>query len=234
MRPLDASDVLVLWEQAAPRHAIDRSALFCARAHPELPADQVADLPLGVVTASLLRLREVSFGTRIDGHVDCLNCGTRLALELMSSDFIQPVASGPPGAGAQDWRLRALCLRDLAAVAHELDRDRAARILLARCTLEGLDDAMTATDDTVRRAEEVLEALDPNAQPSLLVHCEECGGRSTAQVDVGHLLWDDIDGRARALLHEVHALARAYGWTEGEILALGPARRASYLAMVTG
>jgi hypothetical protein len=233
MRPLDAFDVLMLWEQAGPRHAIDRSALFCARARPELPADQVADLPLGIVTASLLGLREVSFGARIDGYVDCLHCGTRLALELMSSDLVQPVASGPPG-GAQDWRLRAPCLRDLAAVANEPDSDRAARLLLARCTLEGPDDAMAAADDALRRAEAVLEALDPNAQPSLSVHCEECGGRSTVQVDVGQLLWDDIDGRARALLHEVHALAHAYGWCEGEILALSPARRATYLAMVTG
>jgi hypothetical protein len=32
----------------------------------------------------------------------------------------------------------------------------------------------------------------------------------------------------------VHVLARAYGWTEGEILGLGATRRATYLAMVAG
>jgi hypothetical protein len=56
--------------------------------------------------------------------------------------------------------------------------------------------------------------------------------RSTAQLDAGVLLWDEIDARARALLAEVHTLASAYGWSEGEILSLGAARRASYLAMV--
>jgi hypothetical protein len=37
---------------------------------------------------------------------------------------------------------------------------------------------------------------------------------------------------ARSLLAEVHSLARAYGWTESEILALSPQRRSTYLEMV--
>ena len=40
--------------------------------------------------------------------------------------------------------------------------------------------------------------------------------------------------RAGALLHEVHRLASAYGWSEAQILALSPARRAQYLALVEG
>ena len=84
MRALGASDVLVLWERGAQRHALDRSALLCAWARPDLPAEQVADLPLGSVTASLLRLREASFGAQIDCHVDCPSCGARLELEPLS------------------------------------------------------------------------------------------------------------------------------------------------------
>ena len=37
------------------------------------------------------------------------------------------------------------------------------------------------------------------------------------------------DARARRLLREVDVLARAYGWTEPEVLALDDARRAAYL-----
>jgi hypothetical protein len=33
-------------------------------------------------------------------------------------------------------------------------------------------------------------------------------------------------------LHEVDLLARAYGWTEPEVLALSEARRAAYLRLV--
>ena len=38
-------------------------------------------------------------------------------------------------------------------------------------------------------------------------------------------------GRAAALA-DVHRLARAYGWTEDQVLALGPVRRAHYLSLV--
>ena len=62
--------------------------------------------------------------------------------------------------------------------------------------------------------------------------CEACGHVGMAQLDVGAVLWDEIDARARTLLGEVHLLAAAYGWTESEILALGAERRASYLSMV--
>jgi hypothetical protein len=64
------------------------------------------------------------------------------------------------------------------------------------------------------------------------VHCEACGREGVAQVDAGVLLWDEIEARARELLYDVHRLARAYRWSEAEILALSPARRAGYLALV--
>ena len=38
-----------------------------------------------------------------------------------------------------------------------------------------------------------------------------------------------IAGRALRLLGHVHALARAYGWREADILAMSPARRQVYL-----
>jgi hypothetical protein len=34
------------------------------------------------------------------------------------------------------------------------------------------------------------------------------------------------------VLGDVHELARAYGWSEPEVLALSPWRRAAYLALV--
>jgi hypothetical protein len=68
---------------------------------------------------------------------------------------------------------------------------------------------------------------------ALEVRCEACGQDSSAQLDIGALLWDEIGAHAHALLEEVHALACAYGWSEAETLALSPVRRATYLAMVT-
>lgn len=232
MRSLGPTDILALWERGARRHALDRSAMLCAWARPDWPAETIADRPLGQVTAALMQLREASFGTCIESHVDCEHCGARLQLLLRTSDLLQADADDTTEIDVAGRWVRPPGLRDLAAVAHELDAEHAARELLARCTLRGGDDAAAISHDALREVEDALEAIDPNADIALDVHCGACGAHSTAQLDAGVLLWDEIDARARALLAEVHTLAGAYGWTEGEILMLGTARRASYLAMV--
>ncbi len=231
MRPLAAADVLALWETGRTRHALDRSALLTAWARPELAAEAIADLPLGEVTASVLRLRIASFGARIGGHVDCARCGQRMELDLAADELLQP-STAPAGAIEAGGRtLRPPCLRDLAAVAGERDAARAARALLARC-MAGARAGEDWPDAMLREIEDALEAADPNADLAFDFRCAACGEVGSAQLDAAELLWDEIDTRARALLGEVHLLASAYGWSEREILALTPARRAAYLELV--
>jgi hypothetical protein len=128
--------------------------------------------------------------------------------------------------------LRAPSLRDMAAVATERDVEVATRRLIARCGSVADDTVEGLSDDALRVIEDAIELSDPNADLAFDVHCPACGQTVDAQLDAGDLLWDEIDMRARALLGEVHVLARAYGWTESEILALGPERRAAYLSIV--
>jgi len=233
MRALGESDLLALWERGATRHPLDRSALLAAFARPDLAPEQIGDRPLGEITATLLRLREACFGSHIRSHVDCERCGQRLELALDVRELLQAVPHVEPGARMVDaagLRARVPTLRDLAAVAKEPDAERAARQLLQRCVTE--EGAAELSDAAFREIEDALEAADPNADFAFDIRCEACGQVGTAQLDAGELLWDEVSARARTLLGEVHLLARAYGWSESEILALSSARRAAYLAMV--
>jgi hypothetical protein len=234
MRTFEALDLLALWERGVSRHTLDRSAMLCARARPELPVEAIADLRLGEVNTSLLELRAEWFGDRIEAHVDCDRCGERLGLTIAARELLRPGAACAPGeVAAAGVRCRLPSLRDLAAVAGERDAAGAARHLLERCLLDAGDaDVPGLGDEALRDIEEALEAADPNADLAFDVRCEACGGSSTAQLDAGELLWDDIDARARALLADVHLLAGAYGWSERAILALSAERRASYVSMV--
>ncbi|WPB55033.1 hypothetical protein [Xylophilus sp. GOD-11R] len=230
MVALGPDSVLSLWEQGARLHPLDRAALLCAWARPELPATAIVDLPLGAVTEALLRLRAASFGARIRSRADCRHCGAALELNLACDELLQP-SSLSPGTGMDGMRLRPASLRDLAAVADEADTAQAARRLAARCLQPhaGVDEPLD--DERLAACEAALDALDPNADIGFDLRCEACGARDSAQLDIGAFLWEEIDARAQSLLWEVHTLARAYGWTESEILALGAARRARYLAM---
>ena len=235
MQALTGATLLSLWERGASRHALDRSALLAAVARPEWPAAEIADLPLGAVNASLLRLRSASFGPHIAGHADCTQCGQRLAFTVDTRQMLPAHGDdnddpAPRETEVAGLRVRAPSLRDLAAVATQTDARQAARALLARCTLAG--DLALIDDAALRQVEDALEALDPQADLVLALQCVACGHAGGAQLDAGALLWEEIEAHARVLLGEVHRLASAYGWSEAHILALSPARRASYLAMV--
>jgi hypothetical protein len=235
MRTIEAPDLLSLWEHGASRHAIDRSALLYATARPDVAVDAIASLPLGEINTRLLELRAACFGDRIQAHVDCENCGQRLGLTVAVTDLLRPERGAEPReVTVAGLRCRPPCLQDLAAIARERDPARAARRLLERCRLlDGGDDDVVLDDEAVRAVEDALEDADPHADLAFDVRCEACGCSSTAQLDPGEVLWDDITARARVLLAEVHQLACAYGWSERDILALAPERRASYRAMVT-
>jgi len=231
MPALTASEMLDLWDRGAGCHPLDRSVLLAAAARPELPPDAVADLPLGAITDSQLALRIETFGPRIAGHVDCVECGERLELALDAAAILGPAPAAGRGREIEiaGRRLRAPCLRDLAAVAPEADPGRAARRLAELCTVAGGGEP---ADDELAVIETALEDLEPHAQIALRATCVACGAETVADLDVGALLWEEVAACAQRLLGEVHRLAVAYGWSEAEILALSPARRAGYLAMV--
>ena len=79
-----------------------------------------------------------------------------------------------------------------------------------------------------------METLDPAARVSFAVECPHCSVEWDARLDVDQLVWARVQASAERLLLEVDSLARAYGWTEREVLELDPLRRAAYLQLVNG
>ena len=76
-----------------------------------------------------------------------------------------------------------------------------------------------------------MSEADPLAEVLVDVVCPGCETEFVADLDVGAFVWAEVHARARRLLHEVDVLARAYGWTEAEVLALGDQRREEYLTL---
>ena len=78
-----------------------------------------------------------------------------------------------------------------------------------------------------------MSELDPQAEVHFELSCPSCGHQWLALFDIAHFLWTEVAALARRLLHEVSILARTYGWSEGEILRLSPARRRVYLELAS-
>jgi hypothetical protein len=98
--------------------------------------------------------------------------------------------------------------------------------LLARCVAA---DASAIPASVAEAVEAAMEQASPAGAIKLEVGCPACATRTTTALDISVLLWAEIEGQAVGLLGDVHALAASYGWSEAEVLALSPERRAKYL-----
>ena len=227
MTALSPDLLLETWGRVRREPPAERAIALLGAAH---PGEGLAALPVGTRDRMLLGLFEENFGSTLNGTGTCDACGATIELELdVRSLTSRPTVEEAPvvvieGAPAT---LRLPTIADvLAATAAAAPSRR----LAARCL--GLTDEAALDDDDVRRVGEALLAADPLLDPEIVVICPECGADQAFGLDVAGFLWERVEARAQRLMGEVHLLARAYGWSEREILALPVARRAAYLAMV--
>ncbi len=133
--------------------------------------------------------------------------------------------------------LRPVASLDLLDLAGCADAEAARRRLLARCVTEARrDGAAVAPDDLpdplVSAISQALAEADPAADLRVALDCPACGASWQERFDPPAFVWREIDAWAARAMAEVHALARAYGWREADILAMSAWRRQRYLDMV--
>ena len=148
--------------------------------------------------------------------------------------MLQAQATAPSGARV---RVRAASGADHERAARRAldDPDAAVRELLEQCVLEAHapDGAACRPDDELLGlAAGLLEELDPGAEIVLRGVCPACREAVVAVLDPGSYLWAELAQWRARLEFEVHVLASVYHWSEAEIVALAPARRARYIELV--
>ncbi|MFN3324556.1 MAG: hypothetical protein ACK5AZ_13750 [Bryobacteraceae bacterium] len=77
-----------------------------------------------------------------------------------------------------------------------------------------------------------LEERDPFTVLELSATCPGCGASNSHHFDLEAFLLRDLARKQTALLEAIHRIARAYHWSEREILALPPHRRDYYLGRI--
>ena len=77
-----------------------------------------------------------------------------------------------------------------------------------------------------------LAEHDSSAEIELTMNCPACRNHWQLLFDIMTFLWREITVQAKRLLRDIHILARAYGWSERDILAMSATRRHLYLEMV--
>lgn len=234
MPALPPSALLLVWEEGLQSPPAARPLVLLRGLAPGRDADELARLSVGRRDAELLALRAEAFGERFDAVADCPACGELLELSFDASELVpeaEPRAGDTHELAALgfDVRFRLPTTDDLSAAGRRPDVASAREALLARCVLEPpLAAIPEAVRDAVARA---MAELDPFANVELELSCPACGEADTVTFDIASFLWAEFDAGARRTLEDVHVLASAYGWREGDVLALGPERRRAYLEL---
>jgi hypothetical protein len=221
---LSPEAMLAAWEAGSRRAPLDRALLLLWAGG---AGEGAADLPLAERDRRLLAMREAAFGRSLDCVAACPGCGARVEVSVDADDLAGalPVpASGAVDIGGQTVALRALTSRDLAAA-----QGVAPEALPAFLRRRMIPDA----DETKFEAEveAAIEAQAEAAEMWLTLTCPDCGTTWRDAFDIAAHLWTEVEVAAMRTMAEVAELARAYGWTERDVLALSPVRRAVYLSL---
>jgi hypothetical protein len=194
---------------------------------------------LGARNAALLAIRNALFDRAWPLQSRCPACATQCEFQIDSQTLAEELNSFEVAESATfEWAGLPITARpptadDLRAISLQADTGSAVRVLLQRC-LSG-DLALAEADDAaVEELGRRLERLDPGAAVGFAIRCPACNHEWSAMVDVGEALWNELQRAAERSLVEIDTLARAYGWTEQEVMRLSPTRRAAYLQLVEG
>jgi hypothetical protein len=241
MQHLTSAALLCAWEAGlAQRDPRARARALLALACPDLGDAERGALPCTTRDRQLLELRTRAFGTRFEGVAECPQCRATLELSFGSADLL----SDHPAGAAQVTELRLEeytvhfrlpCVDDLDGMDGRPLEVQRAEMLRRLVTESARAGEVCAAADLPAAVLEAVDAALEDTAPALAridLHCDECGHHWNPPFDPAAYLWTELDAWAERLLWEVHALARAYAWSERDLLSMSPWRRQRYLQML--
>jgi hypothetical protein len=249
-----AAGMLVdLWDRALGAPPVERAVDALVIGLDLDPAD-VDALAIGRRDELLLRLRVDLFGDHFDAVTKCPSCNELVEATFDAGDlrtdepdipkpFLFTHSSkgrceekGFKSTEAGDWRVewRLPTSADLRAIAGSSDADTARAALVARCVLDARCEGEprdAVPESVLARVTEDMGRSDPGAEIRFELACPWCEHSWSALFDIAEFFWAEVDAATQRLLEDVGTLAAAYGWSERDILAMGPVRRDRYLEL---
>jgi hypothetical protein len=240
LRPLRGVDELALCDG----RPIDRAAGLVAASAPGLDPDQLA---LGEFNRLLLRIHAVNWGEATDAVARCPaeRCGVRMDVPLDFGAMLAAWPDAPPSAPvsveidgvrallrpARVGDLRAALAAPGPAGPHATLMKRVMAGLAVADGVSPAPDALAGDPAALSAVEAALARADPFATLTVRGACPVCGLETPLAVEPMLFALAPLSD-PETVLDEVDLIARAYHWSEAEILGLPIARRRAYLARI--
>ena len=243
MKPFSEHDLLNIWERGLGLHPIDQALVMLDIADTNERSKELMNLSIGQRDMLLMKLRQLTMGSHAAGKSQCPHCNEQVEFDIDLAELSRAHAMDAP---AREFTFEEKGYRlfgkvpdslDIAAAAQCNDELSARYILLQRCILKAEYEGDNITWDEVPEdiifsfSEETLRT-DPMAEVQFSVSCPTCSYQWPEVFDIVSYFWSEISDYVKRLLRDVHLLARVYGWSEADILAMSPNRRRIYMEMI--
>jgi hypothetical protein len=202
----------------------------------------------------MLRLREMTFGPKVEAVWKCANpdCGKRMdvAFSLEELEFERRAVSErffscriPSGHEDEgqivEFRLPTGADQEALAPVVRVDEAGAVSQFLARCLRrvgecgQPSEDFINELPDAMRgRIIAEIERCAPQVEIELDLSCPECRTSFSVEFDFTAFFLAELKTNQRALEREAHFLAWHYHWSEQEILSLTRKKRRRYIELL--
>ena len=176
------------------------------------------------------------FGDRIECVAACSDCGKpfdmAFSLGVLIDGADDASADGVHGPDEDGFftlvdgaRFRLPTANDLCGAMEHSEED-AETALIERCVVDG----DIAVDPA--RLEAAMAAVGPMLVTDLDATCPNCDSKQSVQFDIQSHLLRALAQERRFLTHEIHWIARTYGWSIHDILSLPREDRRSFVSLI--
>ncbi len=206
----------------------------------------------------LLKLREITFGQRVQASIPCPwpDCGKRMDIDFQTSDVpvkkaevdsliyemaLSPEAVEPHDEGAANQRSVRFRLpnggdQEMLAPWFAQNEAETLTLLLSRC-LVSLGDEQTPSRETIHalspmarmEIEQQMAILMPGIELTMDAQCPECGREFIVPFELQDFFFGEFQTSPDMLRREVHYLAFHYHWSESEIMNMTRDKRRGYI-----
>ena len=239
MKQLTASELLEIWENGWQQSALNNALHLLYKVYDAPNIQAITQLNIGERDARLLELRTILFGQRLINKAKCPKCTESVEWEMDTSDIQlqKPQLSAEPKifnlqTATYSLRFRLPNSQDM------LNKNALTpRQILLNCILDVKNEEKDCpkeeiTEGSLETLAQQMEKEDPQANITMALNCPACHHNWTAVFDILTYLWAEIDNWAKHLVQEIYILARAFGWSERDILNMSVRRRQMYIDML--
>ena len=240
MRRLSNAELLKVWETGLEQPVLDATLSLLATAC-TVNNTEISKLSIGDRDVRLLQLREWIFGHRLKNLANCPACGELIEWECDLKEFyLQPISSE---LSSRQYLLEKeninihFRLPNSNDLMTAISRQLSNKAILSNCILEVYEENQKGSIDSFNEElwnalDNKMSELDPQADIKINISCPVCLNQWQTSFDIVTYLWKEINNWAQRMLQEVYLLARAFGWSEKDILDMNDHRRQSYLEML--